>query len=212
MPLPVNLSQRFEAPCEGDPFSLYRTLREINASPFGGFLDWGEFVLVSSSPERLIRWDGTWAETRPIAGTFPRGHSRLEASANREALILDPKERAEHLMLVDLERNDLGRVSEFGSVRVTELMAAIDALKEAQRAAGVDVDRLQEAASVVALAVEIIAGVQMNREGASRATGQHRGFAVAASRGKHGRRAVEAGRTYAVSRPFVEFSKRAAVR
>ncbi|MBI2870742.1 MAG: aminodeoxychorismate synthase component I [Candidatus Omnitrophica bacterium] len=119
----VNLSQRFEAPYEGDPFSLYMALKKINPSPFGGFLDWGDVVLASASPERLVSWDGERAKTRPIAGTYPRGRDAAQAVANREALILDPKERAEHLMLVDLERNDLGRVSEFGTVHVSELMA-----------------------------------------------------------------------------------------
>jgi len=118
----VNLSQRFQTQFEGDPFELYRILRKINASPFGGYFEWGNWTLVSSSPERLVSWDGEWVTTRPIAGTAPVGANTLETISNREHLILNPKERAEHLMLVDLERNDLGRISEYGSVHVSELM------------------------------------------------------------------------------------------
>jgi para-aminobenzoate synthetase component I len=122
----VNLSQRFETRFEGDLFSLYQTLRKVNPSPFGGYFDWGEGALVSSSPERLVAWDGEGIETRPIAGTYPRGKTEPLDLTNHEALILDSKERAEHLMLVDLERNDLGRVSEYGSVHCEELMTLED--------------------------------------------------------------------------------------
>ncbi|CAN5909556.1 aminodeoxychorismate synthase component I [soil metagenome] len=111
----VNVSQRFEAPFEGDPLSLYSELRTVNPSPYGGILSFPGFAAISSSPELLVRLaDGT-ASTRPIAGTYPRGEETT-------GLLLDPKERAEHAMIVDLERNDLGRTSAYGTVRVEELM------------------------------------------------------------------------------------------
>ncbi len=112
----VNISQRFEVPFEGDPISLYRALRRRNPSPFGGMVSFPGFVAVSSSPERLVSLHGRRASTRPIAGTYPRG------AGNGAALLLDPKERAEHAMIVDLERNDLGRSAAYGTVRVEELM------------------------------------------------------------------------------------------
>jgi anthranilate synthase component 1/para-aminobenzoate synthetase component 1 len=118
----VNLSQRLRVPFEGDPLSLYQRLREINPSPFAAYLNFGDFQLISSSPERLIELRSLVASTRPIAGTRPRGGDDEEEKNLAECLILDEKERAEHIMLVDLERNDLGRVCRYGSVRVSELM------------------------------------------------------------------------------------------
>lgn len=112
----VNISQRLEIPFCGDPLALYTTLRRINPSPYGGVLSFPGFVAVSSSPERLVRLSGRQASTRPIAGTYPAG-----ARSGKE-LLLDPKERAEHVMIVDLERNDLGRTAAYGTVRVEELM------------------------------------------------------------------------------------------
>ena len=112
----VNVSQRFEVPFSGDPIALYAALRSINPSPYGGMLSFPGFAAVSSSPELLVRLSGRTASTRPIAGTYPRG------SGAGEALLLDPKERAEHTMIVDLERNDLGRTAGYGTVRVAELM------------------------------------------------------------------------------------------
>ena len=112
----VNVSQRFEVPFSGDPVSLYGMLRSINPSPYGGMLSFPGFTAVSSSPELLVRLSGGTASTRPIAGTYPR------AEGAGPALLLDPKERAEHTMIVDLERNDLGRTSRYGTVRVEELM------------------------------------------------------------------------------------------
>lgn len=118
----ANLSQRFSFGYEGDPAELYRRLRKINPSPFSAFLDFGEFQIVSSSPERLIRLRGNRCDTRPIAGTRPRGKNlRQDGKFSRE-LLLSEKEKAEHLMLLDLERNDLGRVCDFRSVRVDEFM------------------------------------------------------------------------------------------
>ncbi len=124
----VNLSQRFCVPLPDNPWALYRRLAAVNPSPFAAFADFsvlpgGEaFQIVSASPERFLRLKGTRVETRPIAGTRPKGFSAVETARLRQELILNEKERAEHLMLVDLERNDLGRVCRFGSVRVDSLM------------------------------------------------------------------------------------------
>ncbi len=116
-------SQRFSAPAPVEPFSIYRGLRTINPSPYMYFLDFGDFQLAGASPEPLVRITGRRVETRPIAGTYPRGASEEEDRRRAQELLRDPKERAEHVMLVDLGRNDLGRVCEYGSVQVDELMA-----------------------------------------------------------------------------------------
>ncbi|MGI9019404.1 MAG: anthranilate synthase component I [Solirubrobacterales bacterium] len=116
-------SQRFSAPAPVEAFSIYRGLRTVNPSPYMYFLDFGDFQLAGASPEPLIKVTGRTVETRPIAGTYPRGASPEEDRRNAEALLADPKERAEHVMLVDLGRNDLGRVCEYGSVTVDEMMA-----------------------------------------------------------------------------------------
>jgi aminodeoxychorismate synthase component I len=119
----ANLSQRLSAPLLGrDPLDLYTALREINPSPFAAFLDLEDVALVSSSPERLVRLQKDVVDTRPIAGTRPRGKDAPEEIHLRRELITNEKERAEHLMLVDLERNDLGRVCETGSICVDEWM------------------------------------------------------------------------------------------
>lgn len=118
----VNLSQRFSARFSGSPWALYERLRAINPSPFAGFVDFGEGQLLCSSPERLLKVAGGHIETRPIGGTCRRGGNAKEDSELAAALLQDPKERAEHIMLVDLERNDLGKSSMLGSVRVDELM------------------------------------------------------------------------------------------
>lgn len=118
----ANLAQRFETEFAGGPFDLYSRLKKVNPSPFCGYLRFKETSIVSSSPERLLKVENGKIETRPIAGTRPRGHD-LEADRSLAAeLMLNEKERAEHIMLVDLERNDLGRICEEGSVRVTDLM------------------------------------------------------------------------------------------
>ncbi|MGK0619323.1 anthranilate synthase component I [Meiothermus cerbereus] len=116
-------SLRFSAPLWVHPFAIYRALRSVNPSPYMGFLDLGEVTLVSSSPESLLRSDGRTVVTRPIAGTRRRGRDAAEDRALAEELLADEKERAEHVMLVDLSRNDLGRVCRYGSVRPKELMA-----------------------------------------------------------------------------------------
>ncbi len=115
-------SQRLSAELGVHPFALYRALRTINPSPYLGYLDLGPVTLVASSPESLVSSDGSYVETRPIAGTRPRGATPDEDQALAEELLADEKERAEHIMLVDLGRNDLGRVCKFGSVKVTDLM------------------------------------------------------------------------------------------
>lgn len=115
----VVLSQRFTAPFTLPPFALYRALRRTNPSPFLFHLDLGSFALVGSSPEILVRLRDGEVTIRPIAGTAPRGATEAEDKALGEALLADPKERSEHLMLLDLGRNDVGRVAEVGSVNVT---------------------------------------------------------------------------------------------
>jgi anthranilate synthase component 1 len=115
-------SQRFSAPAPVEAFSVYRGLRAVNPSPYMYFLEFGDFQIAGASPEPLVKVTGDRVETRPIAGTSPRGGSEDEDRRFAERLINDPKERAEHVMLVDLGRNDLGRVCEYGSVQVDELM------------------------------------------------------------------------------------------
>jgi anthranilate synthase component 1 len=115
-------SQRFSAPAPVEAFSIYRGLRAVNPSPYMYFLEFGDFQIAGASPEPLVKVTGDRVETRPIAGTYPRGANEEEDRRLAERLVNDPKERAEHVMLVDLGRNDLGRVCEYGSVSVDELM------------------------------------------------------------------------------------------
>jgi anthranilate synthase component 1 len=116
----VVLSQRFEAPFHLPPFSLYRALRRVNPAPFLYYLDFGGFAVAGSSPEILVRVRDGKVIVRPIAGTKPRGATPHEDKALEEELLSDPKERAEHLMLLDLGRNDAGRVSKMATVKVTD--------------------------------------------------------------------------------------------
>ena len=116
----VVLAQRFTAPFALPPFELYRALRRVNPSPFLYHLDLPGFALTGSSPEILVRVRDGEVTIRPIAGTRPRGRTAMEDEANRASLLADPKERAEHLMLLDLGRNDAGRVAAAGSVHVTD--------------------------------------------------------------------------------------------
>ncbi|BCR04070.1 anthranilate synthase component I [Desulfuromonas versatilis] len=118
----VVLSQRFSGHLDTDPFDIYRALRTINPSPYMFFLRFGETLVVGASPEVLVRKEGEQVEVRPIAGTRPRGACPEEDLRFEQELLADPKERAEHIMLVDLGRNDLGRVCATGSVEVSELM------------------------------------------------------------------------------------------
>jgi anthranilate synthase component I len=116
----VVLAQRFEAPFTLPPFALYRALRRVNPAPFLFFLDYGGFAIAGSSPEILVRVRGDTITIRPIAGTRPRGETPHQDKALEDELLSDPKERAEHLMLLDLGRNDVGRVAAIGSVNVTD--------------------------------------------------------------------------------------------
>ena len=116
----VVLSQRFEAPFTLPPFALYRALRRTNPSPFLYFLDFGDFAVAGSSPEILVRVRDGEVTIRPIAGTRRRGDTPEQDKALAAELLADPKELAEHLMLLDLGRNDVGRVAEIGSVKVTD--------------------------------------------------------------------------------------------
>jgi anthranilate synthase component 1 len=116
----VVLAQRFEVPFTLPPFSLYRAVRRVNPAPFLFFLDYGDFAVAGSSPEILVRARDGVVTIRPLAGTRPRGATAKEDKALEDELLADPKERAEHLMLLDLGRNDVGRVAEIGTVKVTD--------------------------------------------------------------------------------------------
>jgi len=118
----VVLSQRFHAQTDLPPFAIYRALRHINPSPYLFYLKLDDLIQIGSSPEILVRKDGVSVELRPIAGTRPRGRTEEEDAALEQELLADPKERAEHLMLVDLGRNDVGRVAKGGSVEVRDLL------------------------------------------------------------------------------------------
>jgi anthranilate synthase component 1 len=119
----VVVSQRFSTPLAADPLAIYRAIRHINPSPYLFYMAIQGVTLIGSSPEILVRKEGTKAIVRPIAGTRPRGKTEAEDLALEQELLADTKELAEHVMLVDLGRNDLGRVSNFGSVKVTDSMA-----------------------------------------------------------------------------------------
>ncbi|ACM21783.1 anthranilate synthase, catalytic subunit [Geotalea daltonii FRC-32] len=118
----VVLSQRFSAELTVDPLDIYRVLRTLNPSPYMFFLRLDDTLVVGASPEVMVRREGSRVELRPIAGTRPRGKTGEEDLAMEEEMLADPKERAEHVMLVDLGRNDLGRVCRTGTVQVSELM------------------------------------------------------------------------------------------
>jgi len=118
----VVLSRRFERRCGASPFAIYRALRRLNPSPYLFLLGFPQLTLAGASPEMLVRLEGSRIQTHPIAGTRPRGRTEREDRAMEEGLQSDPKERSEHLMLVDLGRNDLGRVCKFQSVRVSRFM------------------------------------------------------------------------------------------
>ncbi|MBW3553444.1 MAG: anthranilate synthase component I [Gemmatimonadetes bacterium] len=118
----VVLSQRLEVPLEAHPFDLYRALRSVNPSPYMYFLELDGVTVVGASPEVLVRVEEGEVTVRPIAGTRPRADTEAGDRARSDDLLADPKERAEHLMLLDLGRNDVGRVAEYGSVRVPDLM------------------------------------------------------------------------------------------
>jgi anthranilate synthase component 1 len=116
------LSQRLTVRTDADPFDVYRALRIVNPSPYMYYLRLGDLKVVGSSPEILVRLEGDRIDLRPIAGTRPRGATEEEDRQLAEELRADPKERAEHIMLVDLGRNDVGKVAQVGSVNVSDLM------------------------------------------------------------------------------------------
>ncbi|MFM7129660.1 MAG: aminodeoxychorismate synthase component I, partial [bacterium] len=118
----ANFTHRFEARGQGDPLALYERLARISPAPFAAFSQWDDKAIISSSPEWFYRQDGRRVLTRPIKGTRPRGRSPEEDAVNRAELLSSLKDKAELTMIVDLERNDLGRVAEFGSVKVNEAM------------------------------------------------------------------------------------------
>ena len=177
----VVLSQRFETAVTADPFTVYRALRHVNPSPYMYFLRMGDRAIVGASPEMLVRVEGRTAQTHPIAGTRPRGASAAEDARLAEELLGSEKERSEHVMLVDLGRNDLGRVCEYGSVHVPRYMAIeryshvmhLVSVVEGTLAAGKD--RLDALASCFPAgtvsgapkvrAMEIIAALERDRRG-----------------------------------------------
>ncbi len=118
----ANISQRFFGVTDSKGLDIYKRLRKINPSPFAGYMHLDGLEIISCSPERLVRVNKNRIDTRPIAGTYPRGKTPEEDKILAGSLVLNPKERAEHIMLVDLERNDLGRVCQYGSVNVDENM------------------------------------------------------------------------------------------
>ncbi len=117
----VNLSQRFESDLPVSPYELHRLLRKINPAPFSSYIDFDGVSIVSASPERFLQVQGDWLETRPIKGTRPRGKTAEEDRKLAGELLSSAKDRAENVMIVDLERNDIGRVCRYGTVKVTEL-------------------------------------------------------------------------------------------
>jgi para-aminobenzoate synthetase component 1 len=117
----VNLSQRFETSLTVPPYQLYQRLRQVNPAPFASYLNFDKVVIVGASPERFLRVNGDWVETRPIKGTRPRGKDTIEDTMLAQELTHSIKDRAENVMIVDLERNDLGRVCQYGTIKVTEL-------------------------------------------------------------------------------------------
>jgi anthranilate synthase component 1 len=119
----VVLAQRFECPLRAHPFNIYRCLRAVNPSPYMFFLRMGSYTLLGASPEVMVRLEGREITLRPIAGTRPRGTEEKQDAQFEHELVTDPKEIAEHIMLVDLGRNDVGRVAKIGTVEVTQRLA-----------------------------------------------------------------------------------------
>ena len=119
----VNLSQRFEVDCPPNAYGLYQHLQNNAPAPFGAYLRLGDVTILSNSPERFLKVEGNSVQTRPMKGTRPRKSSPIEDAAQASELVNSPKDKAENIMIVDLERNDLGRVCRYGSVRVRELLS-----------------------------------------------------------------------------------------
>lgn len=139
----VNISQRFESQLNIKPYKLYRKLRSINPAPFACYLGFDDVTVVSASPERFLRLQGDFVETRPIKGTRPRGNNPQQDEKLADELLNSVKDRAENMMIVDLERNDLGRVCRYGSVKVTE-MAILEVFPTVFHLTSTVVGRLEE--------------------------------------------------------------------
>jgi len=146
----VNLSQRFEARLDITPYELYKKLRKINPAPFACYLGFDDVTLVSASPERFLRLQGDCVETRPIKGTRPRGENPQRDEELADELLNSPKDRAENMMIVDLERNDLGRVCSYGSVKVVEL-AVLEVFPTVFHLTSTVVGRLKEGKDIIDL-------------------------------------------------------------
>jgi len=153
----VNISQRFEADLAIHPCELYRRLRAINPAPFACYQEFDELTVVSASPERFLKLRGDLVETRPIKGTRPRGRGMADDAALADELLASEKDRAENMMIVDLERNDLGRVCRYGSVRVTEL-AALEVFPTVFHLTSTVVGRLREGLGVKELLLATFPG------------------------------------------------------
>ncbi|KAF5091443.1 anthranilate synthase component I family protein [Methanospirillum sp. J.3.6.1-F.2.7.3] len=139
----VVLSRQVSLPYDKDPYTIYKVLRQINPSPYLYYFHFGDEAIIGSSPEMLVKTEGKMVTTVPIAGTRPRGKTDAEDDALARDLLSDPKERAEHLMLVDLARNDIGRVSEFGTVKVSEFMS-VEKFSHVQHITSIVTGELQE--------------------------------------------------------------------
>ena len=139
----VNISQRFQTMLTIPPWELYLRLRNINPAPFAAYLDFGDVTVVSSSPERFLRVEGDYVETRPIKGTVRRGRTPEEDSERVSELLGSIKDHAENMMIVDLERNDLGRICRYGTVKVTEL-AILETFPTVHHLTSTVVGRLRE--------------------------------------------------------------------
>lgn len=146
----ANLSQRFSAPLLEPSWSLYRRLRVLNAAPFSAYLNFGDFAVASSSPERFVKVEGRRVETRPIKGTMPRSDDLTDDDRYKRELLASAKDRAELSMIVDLERNDLGRVCEYGSVEVQE-HAVLESYATVHHLVSTVTGRLHEGKDVVDL-------------------------------------------------------------
>ena len=146
----VNLSQRLEVEINTKPYELYKRLREINPAPFANYFNFDGVSIVGASPERFLKVRGEWVETRPIKGTKPRGSTSQEDKALAESLLSSKKDRAENIMIVDLERNDIGRVCRYGTVKVTEL-AILETYPTVFHLTSTVVGRLREEKNVIDL-------------------------------------------------------------
>jgi para-aminobenzoate synthetase component I len=146
----VNLSQRLEVDINTTPYNLYRRLRAINPAPFASYFNFDGVSIVGASPERFLKVRGDWVETRPIKGTKPRGKTPAEDKALAASLLTSQKDRAENIMIVDLERNDIGRVCRYGTVKVTEL-AVLETFPTVFHLTSTVVGQLREGKSLIDL-------------------------------------------------------------